>query len=103
MTREPFTRLQFVRFLMCWPLYICLCLLVCEALLSAATTWLVIKVGRDVANGNFFVMDLVWILLVQCSSYAAGAISWVFAERRSERSISIVFSVPWSAAVVVPT
>ena len=81
MTREPFTRLQFVRFLLCWPLYICLFLLVCEALLSAATTWLVIKVGRDVANGNFFVMDLVWILLVQCASYAAGAISWVFAER----------------------
>ena len=63
MTREPFTRLQFVRFMLCWPLYVCLFLLVCEALLSAATTWLVIKVGRDVANGNFFVIDLFWILL----------------------------------------
>ena len=72
MTREPFTRLQFVRFLLCWPLYICIFLLVAEALMSAATTWLVIKVGRDVANGNFYVIDLVWILVVQCSSYAAG-------------------------------
>jgi hypothetical protein len=89
MTREPFTRLQFVRFLLCWPLYICLFLLVCEALLSAATTWLVIKVGRDVANGNFFVMDLVWILLVQCASYAAGAISWVFAERAGMRAFGL--------------
>jgi hypothetical protein len=89
MTREPFTRLQFLRFLICWPLYVCLFLLVCEALLSAATTWLVIKVGRDVANGNFFVMDLVWILLVQCASYAAGAISWIFAERAGMRAYGL--------------
>ena len=89
MAREPFTKLQFLRFLMCWPLYVCLFLLVCEALLSAATTWLVIKVGRDVANGNFLVMDLVWILLVQCTSYAAGAISWVFAERAGMRAFGL--------------
>jgi ABC-type bacteriocin/lantibiotic exporter with double-glycine peptidase domain len=89
MTREPFTRLQFVRFLLCWPLYICLFLLVCEALMSAATTWLVIKAGRDVANGTFLVMDLVWILIVQCTSYAAGAISWVFAERAGMRAFGL--------------
>src|SRR6476620_6860467 len=89
MTREPFTRLQFVQFLMCCPLYIFLCLLVCEAMLSAATTWLVIKVGRDVANGNFLVMDLVWILIVQCTSYTAGAISWVFAERAGMRAFGL--------------
>ena len=76
-------------FYLCWPLYVCLFLLVCEALLSAATTWLVIKAGRDVANGNFFVIDLVWILLVQCASYAAGAISWVFAERAGMRAFGL--------------
>jgi ABC-type bacteriocin/lantibiotic exporter with double-glycine peptidase domain len=74
---------------LCWPLYVCLILLVGEALLSAATTWLVIKVGRDVANGNFLVMDLVWILLVQCASYAAGAISWIFAERAGMRAFGL--------------
>ena len=89
MAREPFTRLQFVRFLLCWPLYVCLFLLVCEALLSAATTWLVIKVGRDVANGNVFVIDLVWILIVQCTAYAAGAVSWVYAERAGMRAFGL--------------
>jgi ABC-type multidrug transport system fused ATPase/permease subunit len=85
--RVPFTRLEFVRFFMCGPLYVTLTLLVVEALLSATTTWLVIKAGRDVANGGHgLVMDLVWILVVQCTSYAAGAVSWVYAERAGMRA-----------------
>ena len=34
-------------------------------------------------------MDLVWILVVQCTSYAAGAISWVFAERAGMRAFGL--------------
>ena len=63
--REPFTRLQFVRFFLCWPMYVTFSLLVVEALLSAATTWFVIKAGRDVANGgDQLVFDLIMILVV---------------------------------------
>ncbi len=89
MTREPFSKLQFLRFLLCGPLYVTLTLLVCEALLSAATTWLVIKAGRDVANGEFLVIDLLWIFAVQCTSYAVGAVSWIFAERAGMRAFGL--------------
>lgn len=88
--RQPFTRLQFVRFFMCWPMYVTLTLLVFEALLSAATTWLVIKAGRDVANGGAdLIYDLIMILIVQCTSYAAGAVSWVYAERAGMRAFGL--------------
>ena len=75
---------------MCWPIYVTFVLLVVEALLSAATTWLVIKAGRDVANGGGgLVNDLIWILVVQCASYAAGAVSWVYAERAGMRAFGL--------------
>ena len=91
--REPFTRLQFVRFFLCGPMYVTLVLLVFEALLSAATTWLVIKAGRDVANGGeHLINDLIWILIVQCASYAAGAVSWVYAERAGMRAFGLYVS-----------
>ena len=89
MTRTPFTRIQLMRFLLCPPLYVMLTLLVIEALLAAATTWLVIKAGRDVANGEFLVMDLLWILAAQSTSYAVGAVSWVFAERAGVRAFGL--------------
>lgn len=90
-TREPFTRLQFIRFFLCGPMYATFALLVVEALLSAATTWLVIKAGRDVAEGGGerLVYDLIWILVVQCASYAAGAVSWIYAERAGMRVFSL--------------
>jgi hypothetical protein len=50
MIPPPLTRLQLARYLICAPLYVALLLLVAEALLSATTTYLVIKVARDIAN-----------------------------------------------------
>lgn len=88
MTRPPFTRLDVLRYLLCPPLYVMMVLLVCEALASAATTWLVIRAGRDVANGDLLVVSLIWILVVQSASYAIGAISWVFAERAGFRAFN---------------
>jgi hypothetical protein len=64
-----------------WPLAVMLMLMVVEAALSAGTTWLVIRTGRDVANDQFVLLDLLWILLVQSTSYGVGAISWIYAER----------------------
>src|SRR5262249_61462389 len=61
--------------------YFMLALLVLEAVLSATTTYLVIKAGRDVASGYFDAIDLVWIFSAQAASYASGAVSWIFAEQ----------------------
>jgi ABC-type multidrug transport system fused ATPase/permease subunit len=88
MTRQPITRIEFVSQLLCPSLYIMVVLMVAEALLAAATTYLVIKAGRDVADDEFLVADLLWILAAQSASYVAGAVSWVFAERAGFRCYS---------------
>lgn len=88
MTRPAFTRADLLRYFLCGPLYIMVALLVISALLAATTTWLVIQASRDVANNEFRVLDLVWILLAQSSSYAVGAVSWLFAERAGFRVYS---------------
>lgn len=66
---------------MCPPFYVMLLLLIVEAALSASTTWLIIKAGRDVANEAFLIADFVWIVVAQSAAYVVGAVSWVFAER----------------------
>jgi ABC-type bacteriocin/lantibiotic exporter with double-glycine peptidase domain len=81
MTRPPITRLQFLSYLLCPPLYVMLFLMVSEALLSASTTYLVIRAGRDVAAEAFLTRDLLWIMGVQSAAYLAGAASWYFAEQ----------------------
>ncbi|MFL4979216.1 MAG: hypothetical protein ACJ8E1_24170 [Xanthobacteraceae bacterium] len=80
-TLPPPQRLEVASLILCRPLYFMLALLVLEALLSATTTYLVIKAGRDVASGYFVVTDLLWIFCAQAASYISGAVSWVFAEQ----------------------
>jgi ABC-type multidrug transport system fused ATPase/permease subunit len=77
----PLRQIDIAKFILCRPLYYMLALLVLEAVLSAATTYLVIKIGRDIANGQFAVIDLVWVFAAQSASYASGAVSWIFAEQ----------------------
>ena len=77
----PVSRADFARLLWCAPFAVMLSLLVIEAALSAATTYLVIQTSRDVANDEFKLSDLGWILAVQASAYVVGAVSWVFAEQ----------------------
>jgi ABC-type multidrug transport system fused ATPase/permease subunit len=62
-------------------LYIMVGLLIVEALLTAATTYLIIKAGRDVAKDDFITSDLIWIFVAQSMAYFIGTISWIFAER----------------------
>src|SRR5690554_3640135 len=81
MNRSPVTPLRLALLILCGPFYVMLVLMVLEALLSAATTYLVIKAGRDVVNNNFFLQDLIWIFAAQAASYTIGAISWIYAER----------------------
>ncbi len=75
------SRLAFVRLLWSLPGMMMLGLLIIEAALSAGTTWLIIKTGRDVANDDFQALDLVMILAVQSLAYLVGATSWFFGER----------------------
>jgi ABC-type multidrug transport system fused ATPase/permease subunit len=81
MKRTPFPRKEFVRLLMCRQFFYMVGLIVVESLLAAATTYLVIKAGRDVANDDFQVTDFLWIVAAQSASYIVGAVSWVFAEQ----------------------
>ena len=69
------------RLLICRPFWIMLALMLIEASLSAATTFLVIQTARDVARGQLLIADLLWILGAQSAAYAIGAVSWVYAER----------------------
>ena len=62
-----------------------LILMIAEAMLTATTTWLVINAGRKVASGHFLLNDLIRILSAQSTSYVAGVISWIFAERAGYR------------------
>lgn len=77
----PIGPTELARLLICVPFFIMLALMTIEAGLNATTTYLVIQTGRDVAEGNFIVADLMWILAAQSTSYIVGAISWIYAER----------------------
>ena len=73
--------LVLARFLICVPFFIMLGLMLIEASLHAVTTYLVIKAGRDVAQGTFLLADLMWVLASESTAYLVGALSWIFAER----------------------
>jgi ABC-type bacteriocin/lantibiotic exporter with double-glycine peptidase domain len=85
MTAKQISRYELARFLICPSLFVMVILMVAEAMLAAATTWLVINAGRKVAVGEFLASDLIWILTAQSASYVVGVISWVFAERAGYR------------------
>ena len=85
MKRRPITRFELAGYLLSPSLFVMVVLMVVEAMLAAATTWLVINAGRRVAVGEFLITDLVWILTAQSTSYVVGVISWIFAERAGYR------------------
>src|SRR5580658_6160628 len=85
MKAKQISRVALASYLISPSLFVMLALMVAEAMLAAATTWLVISAGRKVAIGEFLVTDLIWILTAQSASYVAGVISWIFAERAGYR------------------
>jgi len=89
MNRQSISRVEFLKFFLCPPLYIMMTIMVMEAVLTATTTWFVIRAGRDVANDAFLVKDLLWILAVQSSAYVLGMISWIYAERAGFRAFGL--------------
>src|SRR6516165_1552551 len=85
MQQKEISRLELARYLICPSLFVMLILMIAEAMLAATTTWFVINAGRKVASGHFLLNDLIWILSAQSTSYVAGVISWIFAERAGYR------------------
>jgi ABC-type bacteriocin/lantibiotic exporter with double-glycine peptidase domain len=85
MKRKAISRVELASYLLCPSLFVMIALMVAEAMLAAATTWLVINAARKVAGGHFLLNDLIWILTAQSASYVAGVISWIFAERAGYR------------------
>ena len=85
MKEKSISRVELASYLLSPSLVVMVVLMVAEAMLAAATTWLVINAGRRVAVGEFLLGDLLWILTAQSASYVAGVISWIFAERAGYR------------------
>src|ERR1700744_2729282 len=79
--RPKMTRCELAKFVLGRSFTMMVVLLFLESILTAMTTYLIIKAGRDVANDEFLTADLLWILAAQASAYVVGAISWIFAER----------------------
>lgn len=76
--RPPF---EFVGFLLGPAALAMLLLIVGQEIFGAATTWLVIGIARDIADGHVGLSSFGWIVVAQTLSYLAGAASWIFAER----------------------
>ncbi|MEA2941800.1 MAG: hypothetical protein QOD09_2329 [Bradyrhizobium sp.] len=89
MSIKIFTRWQLAKLLLSPPFFIMMTFMVVEALLIAATTWLVINAGRHVANDEFLIADLLWIFGAQSASYVLGTISWIFLERAGSRAFGL--------------
>jgi ABC-type bacteriocin/lantibiotic exporter with double-glycine peptidase domain len=85
MKQQQISRFELAGYLISPSLFVMVFLMVVEAMLAAATTWLVINAGRKVAIGEFLLSDLIWILTAQSASYVVGVISWIFAERAGYR------------------
>jgi hypothetical protein len=85
MKDRQISRIELASYLFSPALFVMIALMVAEAMLAAATTWLVISTGRKVAVGEFLINDLVLILTAQSASYVAGVVSWIFAERAGYR------------------
>jgi ABC-type bacteriocin/lantibiotic exporter with double-glycine peptidase domain len=73
--------MRFLRLLFCIPFYAMVALILVEASLQAAVTYLVIQAGKDIASSSFNLWDFGWIVLAQGGSYALHGVSWVFGEQ----------------------
>lgn len=72
---------DFFRFLIGSAMFAMLAMILVQEFCGAATTWLVIKIARDITEDNISAGHFGWIVVAQTVSYLAGAVSWIFAER----------------------
>ncbi len=76
-----FQRQDFLRFLLGGAFVAMLLLVMLQEVFGAATTWLVIRVARDITEDQVSAGAFLWIIVTQTLSYLAGAASWIYAER----------------------
>ncbi len=72
---------DFLRFILGASMCAMLGLILLQEFCSAATTWLVIRIARDIAQESISASSFGWIVVAQTISYLAGAVSWIYAER----------------------
>ena len=78
---SPFQRKDFLRLLAGPAFFTMVGLVILQELFSATTTWLVIRLARDITEQHLSASAFVGIVLAQTFSYLAGAASWIYAER----------------------
>ena len=81
MPRPPFPPRHFLRFLLGPAIFAMLAMILLQEACSAATTWLVIVIAREIGEQTLTPLNFAWIALAQTLAYLAGAVSWIFAER----------------------
>ena len=84
MTQAPsgnFRPQDFLRFMLGPAILAMLAMILLQESCSAATTWLVIVIAREIGEGGLSPGNFGWIIVAQTVSYLAGAVSWIFAER----------------------
>ncbi len=72
---------DFFRFLIGSAMFAMLAMILIQESCSAATTWLVIRIARDITGDTVSAGNFGWIIVAQTVAYLAGAVSWIFAER----------------------
>lgn len=72
---------DFFRFLIGSAMFAMLAMILIQEFCSAATTWLVILIAREITEETVSAGNFGWIVIAQTISYLAGAASWMFAER----------------------
>jgi ABC-type bacteriocin/lantibiotic exporter with double-glycine peptidase domain len=72
---------DFLRFVVGSSLFAMLAMILVQELCGATTTWLVIRIARDIAGESVTLGNFGGIVVAQTLAYVAGAVSWIFAER----------------------
>jgi len=78
---KTFQPRDYLRFVVGAPMAVMLAMILIQEFGGAASTWLVIRIARDMSDGHFSAGHFAWIVVAQTVSYLAGAASWIFAER----------------------
>jgi ABC-type bacteriocin/lantibiotic exporter with double-glycine peptidase domain len=78
---EAFRPRDFFRFLIGPAIIAMLAMILIQEFCSALTTWLVIKIARDITEETVSAGLFGWIIAAQTVAYLASAVSWIFAER----------------------
>lgn len=80
-TPRTFAPRDYLRFFFGTSMFAMLAMILVQESSGAASTWLVIRIARDMSDGHFAASHFAWIVVAQTVSYLAGAASWIFAER----------------------